>query len=27
KAARWLNIHRQSLQRKLRKYPPKNSGS
>lgn len=27
KAARWLNIHRQSLQRKLRKYPPNNSGS
>lgn len=26
KAARWLNIHRQSLQRKLRKYPPKNGG-
>ncbi len=22
KAARWLGIHRQSLQRKLRKYPP-----
>lgn len=23
KAARWLGIHRQSLQRKLRKYPPR----
>ncbi len=22
KAARWLNIHRQSLQKKLKKYPP-----
>jgi two-component system response regulator RegA len=27
KAARWLNIHRQSLQRKLRKYPQKVGGN